>query len=150
MMLYKFYPLKTALLNIKSKKLKLSLISELNDPFEFEPYSFSSKDERMLWGRCREKISSMFGLISFCEVWNNPLLWSHYADDHKGLCLGFEVTEKLAEKVRYFRYKSPLNSIQSFIDNRDEQAMRYALTTKFSHWKYEREQRVFSSLNEEC
>ena len=148
MMLYKFYPLKTALLNIESKKLKISIISELNDPFEFEPYSFSSKEERLLWGRIRKKISSMFGLISFCEVWNNPLLWSHYADDHQGLCFGFEVAAELAEKVRYFRYKSPLNSIQTFIDKGDEQAMRYALTTKFSHWKYEREQRVFSSLNE--
>ncbi len=148
MLLYKFYRLETALKNLESKRLKLSLITELNDPFEFEPYSFSNKQERMLWSKCREKISSMIGLMSFCEVWNNPLLWSHYADNHKGLCLGFEVDSSLSEKVRYFRYRSPLDSIQSFIVKRDKQAMRHALTAKFSHWKYEREQRVFSSLDE--
>lgn len=31
------------------------------------------------------------GVCSFCFVLEEPLLWSHYADGHKGLCLTYEM-----------------------------------------------------------
>jgi hypothetical protein len=33
--------------------------------------------------------------------WENPVLWSHYAEGHKGVCLGFDVKEELLEEVKY-------------------------------------------------
>ncbi len=26
-------------------------------------------------------------------AWSNPVIWAHYGDKHRGLCLGFEVPE---------------------------------------------------------
>ena len=40
------------------------------------------------------------GLVWFSANWNNPVQWSHYADHHRDLCLGFKVTAQ-AHKVAY-------------------------------------------------
>lgn len=30
------------------------------------------------------------GITCFSEKWNSMLMWSHYANDHKGYCIGFD------------------------------------------------------------
>ena len=46
-------------------------------------------------------MSDRFGLLCFTKHWRNPVLWSHYADTHRGLCLGFEVDDTVSVRVRY-------------------------------------------------
>ena len=38
-------------------------------------------------------LKSWFIICCFCEVKDNIKMWSHYADNHKGVCLGFETVE---------------------------------------------------------
>jgi Protein of unknown function (DUF2971) len=33
------------------------------------------------------------GIVSLAERANCPLMWSHYADQHKGLCIGYSIPE---------------------------------------------------------
>lgn len=146
--LYKFYPLEKAKINLKSRRLKLSRIIELNDPFEFEPFILANAGDRKFWGDLKNAVSDTIGLVSFCDSWNNPVLWSHYAENHTGLCLGFDIRRPLAEKVRYFRNRRRLQSVKSFVENQDFPAMQYSLTAKFASWEYEREHRIFSRLSE--
>src|SRR5260370_7015469 len=40
------------------------------------------------------------GLICFSSSWKDPVIWAHYSDKHKGLCLGFEIPKRLGRKVR--------------------------------------------------
>ena len=49
-----------------------------------------------------------YGLICFSENWTNPLLWSHYADKHRGICLGFDVNIRRLRKVTYVKERPAL------------------------------------------
>ncbi len=82
------------------------------------------------------------GICCFTKGKENILLWSHYADSHRGVCLGFDYN--LMEKIFpqfdevnyndepfYFDIKNPLDSVS-----------RTALR-KSSDWKYEDEIRFF-------
>jgi hypothetical protein len=40
----------------------------------------------------KEQFGAM-GVLSFAADWASPLMWSHYADDHKGICIEFDTTE---------------------------------------------------------
>lgn len=90
-----------------------------------------------------------FGICSFSEVNDNMLLWSHYADCHRGFCLEFDAngssfrkqgTNELArEKVKYSR-KIPSNS---YFVNTPEQSARATFLNKYFGWNHEREWRAF-------
>lgn len=41
------------------------------------------------------------GILCFSKNWNNPVQWAHYADKHKGFCLGFDVPDEHPTKVTY-------------------------------------------------
>jgi hypothetical protein len=71
------------------------------------------------------------------------VLWSHYANNHRGLCLGFDIPDHLPRQVSY------VNSRFNWPAVIDESFMVQLLFTKFSHWSYEDEYRVYTSL-EDC
>jgi hypothetical protein len=39
-----------------------------------------------------DEFSKVIGLLSFSKENNISLMWSHYADEHKGFVIGFEST----------------------------------------------------------
>ena len=41
------------------------------------------------------------GVLCFSRGWHNPLLWSHYGDKHRGVCLGFDVPNAHIVHVSY-------------------------------------------------
>jgi hypothetical protein len=80
------------------------------------------------------------GVFCTCEDWHNLVLWSHYGDNHRGLCFVFESEEdeylKKIHRVQYTTQPGNYNLYRG-IDYQD------LLTRKFSDWSYEREVRVF-------
>ena len=52
------------------------------------------------WGK--EYIAKNFGIFSLSRIQKHIVMWSHYADAHKGFCVGFEV-DKLK---KYFEQNS--------------------------------------------
>ena len=74
-------------------RVKLSKISELNDPFELRPYDLTDPRIRQAFLTTRDEIGAERGLACFSSAWSNPVIWAHYSDNHKGLCLGFEVPD---------------------------------------------------------
>ncbi|WP_163332043.1 DUF2971 domain-containing protein, partial [Klebsiella aerogenes] len=79
---------------------------------------------------------------------NNPVQWSHYADRHRGVCLGFEVSAQ-AHKVAYIAER--LLARPSAMKSEGPEAEAHVteiLTTKFEHWSYEEEYRLFLQLRE--
>jgi hypothetical protein len=101
MIVYRFLSESRALEALRDRRLKLSLINELNDPFEFMAIDVGDKRVRRSFAKVKAIQSRTTGLLCFSTKWSNPLLWSHYADRHRGICLGFDVARELVQPVDY-------------------------------------------------
>lgn len=82
--LYYFMPSKHLFDVLKNDEIKVSLPEECNDPLEFVSAAQTEGEEPQKESRLDG------GFISFSEKYNNSLMWSHYADSHKGVCLRFD------------------------------------------------------------
>lgn len=138
--LYYFTSAPIGLKVIREQRLRISRILELNDPFELECVDLRKRDRRKALRAWREEVHQLHGLICFSRDWTNPVQWAHYADKHRGLCLGFDVQG--AEQVRY------VASRLAWPDVIGTDFMQKLLFTKYSHWSYEDEYRYFADLNE--
>ena len=127
---------------LRHQRLKLAEIMELNDPFEFLSVEFSDKDVREAFKGVKLRLAEKYGLLCFSKNWSNTVQWAHYADNHKGLCLGFDFLDNKLMKVSYAkeRLDRPVTSEDINID-----LMNKVLSTKYSDWEYEKEHRVFVS-----
>tara|TARA_R110002049_G_scaffold233475_1_gene406785 strand:+ start:140 stop:682 length:543 start_codon:yes stop_codon:yes gene_type:complete len=114
----------------------------LNDPFEFLAIEVEDEDFRTAFMTGREKAIGENGLVCFSQNWNSPLQWAHYAENHKGLCLGFDVPDRHTKKVEYIEERFPMD----FEMNQD--LVERLLTTKYAGWSYEQEYRAFVPLKE--
>lgn len=83
------------------------------------------------------------GICCFANNYENNLLWSHYGDHHKGVCLAFQpdmdLESFLTFKVRYAKGIVPEN----YFANGGLGAI-FTLTTKSLDWEYEDEYRVIT------
>lgn len=147
--LYKFLNEKYALQAIKDARIKISRISELNDPFEFLTLALEDKDSRQALRRTKRDISETTGLICMSKKWSNPLLWSHYSDRHRGICLGFDVSYKFFEPVHYRAYLLTLEELGvDCIEELNSDHMKKIILCKYDNWKYEDEYRAWTDINE--
>jgi hypothetical protein len=85
---------------IRRRRIKI-LSSELNDPFELLGINLARKEYRRAFVKIREELSKNRGVLCFSKDWQNPVLWSHYADKHRGICLGFCVPDKWLTEIKY-------------------------------------------------
>jgi len=138
-----------ALEDIEKRRLKVSRFSDLNDPFELMGGELRDEASRSRFGKWARRIDLRCGLLCFSPTWKNPLMWSHYGDKHKGMCLGFDVRDDMLKKVVYSteRLLHDANSASNGIPRTEEMKERL-LTTKFEGWKYEDERRVIVPLKE--
>jgi hypothetical protein len=132
-----------AIHNLERKMIKVSILEELNDPFELLPYlRDKSKDENKSFKKIRESISIKYGLLCFSTDWNEPLLWGHYGDKHKGMALGFYIENHDVIDVKYQK-----DRIKMDFTNRDEKEILLKLARiKYENWDYEQETRMIIDL----
>ncbi len=118
MRLYYFTTKKYGLEAIRNSRLKIARIGELNDPFEFLGLALKRKDRKVMktW---KEDMNARYGIICMSDNWMHPLLWSHYADKHKGMALGFDIIEDgTFTKVEYSTTRPTLADIgRNSLDN---------------------------------
>jgi hypothetical protein len=137
-----------AISNIKSARLKVARFSDLNDPFELLSLNFKEKGIRNLVRSAKRKYDSHTGLLCFSADWTNPLMWSHYANKHRGICLGFDLRNDLVQRVRYEdeRIRIAIGD-NGELSKLDDELEKLVLCTKFRDWQYEEECRIFVSLS---
>ena len=117
------------------QRLYASEYKKLNDPMEGKfLYSGCSKDFKQ---RIKDKLENMF-ICSLSTSYNNGLMWTHYADEHKGCCIEFEVTAK-SWKQQEINYPSTLPNIDDYSNQSDEDIVDSILFQKSADWKYEHE-----------
>ncbi len=138
-----------AISNIGLSRIKLARFSDLNDPFELLAVNFREREVRTVVRDFKSTYDSHTGLLCFSADWTNPVLWSHYGQKHRGICLGFDIERSLAEKVRY----EDERLLAELSDNEqpheiDKKLQKLLLCTKYRHWHYEEERRVFVKLKE--
>ena len=86
------------------------------------------------------------GICCFSARSTHVLMWSHYADHHKGFCVEYDSgpgtdLRELAHQVRYSN-TLPSLSLENFAPSRREDALDTMWLTKAAYWKYEKEWRV--------
>ena len=148
MRVYHFLNKKYGVENIIKRHLKIATIMELNDPFELLGLELSDKKLRRNIFNIRKYISKQFGLLCFSKSWTNPVQWSHYADRHKGIVLGFDVPDKYLFEVEYSskRLSEEVEKIQS-VEKINQNDIKRLLSVKYRHWQYEKEVRWLVRLN---
>lgn len=90
-----------------------------------------------------QRHSLEFGICSMTADPAHVLLWSHYAANHTGVCLGFSTTPgsyfTFAQQVRY----SADRPVVEWTRPDKDQVLFEALLTKADFWRYEAEWRLF-------
>lgn len=108
--LYKFVTVKSASAILTNQTLRFTPLHEYNDPFEGEnsyEFELNSSSKVVLIGKTgsyktlrhqpdmealedARKLIADHAACCFCQRNDSILLWSHYADEHRGICLAFE------------------------------------------------------------
>ena len=125
---------------LREQKLFMAHYYAYNDPMEayYESNSFTrQKIEEIKLGKSQ---------IRFCclsKCYTNILMWSHYADSHKGICLEMEVKPSQKHIQRNIQYSSRLEQPRGRTNK--EQCIDI-LRKKFLPWQYEQEVRFFKEV----
>ena len=173
----------------KNFMIRATPANELNDPFELK----FSKEQVRQYQEKREIFEDDYdigetigviqsdyedlGIISLSENYSNPVMWSHYAGEHTGVVVQFEVSEHKSffvnefgsdtfgdvyltpEKVRYNRELPQMSIIDELSDDelediKDNRMFFYKifnkiiLLNKSIDWMYEQELRIIVNLKD--
>ncbi|MGU5655729.1 DUF2971 domain-containing protein [Aeromonas allosaccharophila] len=148
-------------------ELKKAALNEINHENSILQAALNSPAFLENW----RSVLSSCGVVSFTQddishkAIENILMWTHYADEHKGVCLEYSVGEEYINNnwigdnaenpllmCRSVNYKSELSI--SCLDNnfKNERELviallEYYLTTKTKPWCYEHERRIVFTKN---
>lgn len=77
MRVYHFINEKFGLKDIRERRLKISRIMELNDPFELFGVELTDKKFRRFVRSEKMSVAENTGIICFSANWKNPVQWAH-------------------------------------------------------------------------
>jgi hypothetical protein len=113
--------------------------------------------EKFLNGEIDKEIFQNTGIVSLSKNPYNILMWSHYAQDHKGFVVGFRIpinaTKSDLPKIDFLcrllevNYSKERLKYAYGIDS-DEVMLKKTILTKSIDWKYEEEERVIDPYRE--
>jgi len=124
-------------------------------------FLYSSKYPNILkkWEQKRlnlfyKRLNEEVGVFSFTEYNDDILMWSHYADKHRGICIEFKPVKEehdnfyyQAQKVIYPKENNPPHlNFYKYRNNPEKEATKL-LSTKALHWEYEGEWRIIDVKN---
>ena len=142
MKLYHYMDSKYGLENLQARRIKASTFDSLNDPFELSGINTIDKSIRSALKEMKKRVTSKFCILCFSKIWSNPVQWAHYAENHRGICIELQLSDKDdAQKVNYVSERLGENIITG-----DSTFSEKLLLTKFKHWQYEQEYRVIRLL----
>jgi hypothetical protein len=81
------------------------------------------------------------GVLCFSKVFDNILMWSHYADEHKGLVLGFDTSKEPLIHAKPVDYPVNNELLKTSIKNLYNEILVDSLFKKSKDWEKEEEVR---------
>lgn len=171
MKLFKYYSLnKYTLDSLQKNSLYFNLKSNFNDPFDLKlDFKMDKDDLKRKMPELSELINLMddneyekicywnerfsfenIGIFCCTKTPNNILMWSHYADNHKGICVEFvdnfiDILKDSCKNEyadiynRDIQYDDKRKNFNEMIQEKDSNP----LYQKAECWKYEQEHRIF-------
>lgn len=152
--LYKYVSLNRVSDILDNHRLYLSDGTNFNDPFEI---TVTNKKEH--------RIRHIEGLhiLSLTNSYRNKLIWSHYTDSHKGVCLTVQVPNHLVYPICYSTKRifedSDIDNIISLSTTKCKKNVKNDFSQlsknkkiafiKDRKWSYEKEYRVVFDKNDE-
>ena len=154
--LYRFLDADAGLKTIKSRHFRISRLHNLNDPFEWRfGYTRHNPEQETILAPWRESVfesqNKVRGIICFSATSKEPVLWSHYADKHRGMA--FEVDcindSSLLKKISYPSKRVAID-IPTFARLQHDEVnlkkylnpmMEQMIQQKSPSWAYEKEYR---------
>ncbi len=157
MRLYKFLDKDGGLKTLEFGKLKVSRFAAVNDPFELKLGQTGIPSEKVDRARREARIqiakrNAQYGMICFSSTAQEPVLWSHYADCHRGLVLEISVTDSEHRvKINYSDERPCVDYEHPDLEESDycSPIFEALLRTKSKGWSYEKEYRIYEEL-EDC
>jgi hypothetical protein len=141
------YAEKNAQYSVKNKILKLIKLNDLYNKIESD--------------------AKKCGILSLSKSQYNVLMWSHYGNEHKGFCLGFDLSQKFikhneeydiigASDVYYCKTNPFFDFFMDIAESKDSlqwdkfwlSLLNLELIAKSEAWKYEDEVRVVRRKSE--
>jgi hypothetical protein len=94
-----------------------------------------------------------YRVLSLSSKWNSPLMWSHYADEHRGICIEYGTNQHDCWSLKQVRYDQPRSIKSSDLtewlvagsQTAEEQIREAYFFRKAREWTYEREWRDLAS-----
>jgi hypothetical protein len=165
MMVYRYLSEQYGLQALQTRRWKVGRILELNDPIDCQPTLVNapgqiSDDAHNAFARnYLSGIYDNMGIMCFSAQVTDPVIWTHYAEGHRGIALGFDIPNgQNLHKVTYpeDNRRMPLNyeELQGLrgTDKSDAAALEKILsdgfTVKAKSWSYEQEYRRFANLSQ--
>jgi hypothetical protein len=122
-------------LSEEEKKMEMpELLNHLRGTYTFDNTTVEevfTSAKTQLWISC------------FSQIYDEMLLWSHYGNNHKGICIGFnfdgllKTFDFIPTEVKY------VNEFEKFNYCLDvDRALEYLISTKYERWNYEKEIRI--------
>ncbi|WP_031437784.1 DUF2971 domain-containing protein [Methylobacter tundripaludum] len=98
-------------------------------------------------------LNKKLGVLSLSRTFSNLLMWSHYAENHRGFVIGLDETHEFfhqgdCEGISTFPHKVSYTTQRSITCAGDIDAYEKILCEKPTDWAYEEEVRVFRNFTE--
>lgn len=145
--------------HLQNHEMSLSSPSTFNDPFDCH-MAFPGAPRQDLATRSRDIVDTIWRVGSLAESPCNRLMWSHYADNHRGLCIEYDFSafDPFSAGVIFapviYSPKRPqvpeklLNDVATDqLDRQDYRFLTSTLFTKDSVWQYESEWRIVKGVH---
>jgi hypothetical protein len=147
MKLYKFLPaakLERILDILINERFHCSDWRKLNDPMEGYFRYTVEEDAKKTIDNFLTPVKENYKVCSFSETYNEPLLWAHYAEGHKGVVIEIDISNKnrFLKSVIYFKKHLSFNIKKLHEDGKIKNVAKLILRCKLKNWEYEREFRL--------
>jgi hypothetical protein len=160
MRVYRFMSLANGLDSIQQRRLRIGRLFELNDPYDCAPGianapNVPTGEEEAFETGYFARFGEAFGLLSYSATVSDPIIWSHYADSHRGIAFQFDYTDpsdglievEYGTERRIFDYNELEQIRKKNAEDEIHHVISSGFTKKASSWRYEQEYRQFISLN---
>lgn len=102
-----------------------------------------SRIEEKVSLKTQEKILQSIRIYCVSTINNDILMWSHYSDNHKGICYEFDFSQSSLPEPLPAVYQDEYPKINI---NATAEEYSQALRVKFTSWKYENEYRIIKQF----
>jgi hypothetical protein len=150
--LFKYYPLNLySIDSLLRSYFYLSNPGQFNDPFDCNINLIEDTGELRELKSIQKNSYKNIGICAFSEEIDNHLMWAHYTNNYNGFALEFKgdkinikLRREIFNRFTLTRVIYPEKKVK--IRKEFPFAQHYLLTTKFRHWRYEKEWRIVAEL----